>query len=46
MQFIEWWHEQEDTAYLKQEPQGYMRAMTMHKSKGLQFSVVFMPFVD
>lgn len=45
-QFIEWWHEQEDTAYLKQEPQGYMRAMTMHKSKGLQFSVVFMPFVD
>mgnify|MGYP000879550163 CR=1 FL=1 len=45
-QFIEWWYEQEDSLYIKQEPKGYMRAMTIHKSKGLQFSVVFMPFVN
>lgn len=45
-QFMEWWNEKQADLYIKQEPQGYMRAMTIHKSKGLQFSVVLLPFVN
>ena len=45
-QFIEWWNENENKFYLKQEATGYMRTMTIHKSKGLQFPVVFVPFAD
>jgi len=45
--FIEWWSESKDKQYLTQtETQGSMQAMTIHKSKGLQFKVVLMPYVN
>ena len=45
--FLEWWNEKHDTLYISQpETKGAMRAMTIHKSKGLQFKVVIMPFTN
>lgn len=44
--FLEWWDEKSENLCVAQpEISGSMRAMTIHKSKGLQFKVVIMPFV-
>lgn len=45
-QFIEWWEEKSDKRYLQQEAHGFLRAMTIHKSKGLQFQIVIIPFAS
>lgn len=45
--FLEWWDENKDKLYIAQsETKGCMQAMTIHKSKGLQFKVVVMPFIS
>lgn len=44
--FLDWWEQNKDKLYLKQDAIGYMRVMTIHKSKGLQFPIVIMPFAD
>jgi ATP-dependent exoDNAse (exonuclease V) beta subunit len=44
--FLEWWEENKDKRTVK-IPEGHnaMRILTIHKSKGLQFKVVLMPFL-
>ena len=47
--FIQWWEEYRETekcSLLLTENQDSITVMTIHKSKGLQFPVVFMPFMD
>ncbi len=45
--FLQWWSEQKDRLYIAQaESESSMQAITIHKSKGLQFKAVVMPFVD
>ena len=45
--FLEWWEEHRDKRTVKiPESHNAMRIMTIHKSKGLQFKVVMMPFLD
>jgi ATP-dependent helicase/nuclease subunit A len=45
--FLEWWEEHKDTSSLTvNETQDAIRVMTIHKSKGLQFRVVILPFCD
>lgn len=45
--FLIWWDEQKDRLYIAQaESESSMQAITIHKSKGLQFKAVVMPFVD
>lgn len=45
--FLEWWELKKETRTVK-VPQSHdaIRIMTIHKSKGLQFKVVLMPFMD
>src|SRR5690606_37038927 len=45
--FLEWWELKRETRTVK-VPQSHdaIRIMTIHKSKGLQFKVVLMPFMD
>ncbi|MFW5851385.1 MAG: UvrD-helicase domain-containing protein [Bacteroidota bacterium] len=44
--FMEWWKEKASKLYVSQpETNGAMQIMTIHKSKGLQFKVVIMPYV-
>jgi ATP-dependent exoDNAse (exonuclease V) beta subunit len=44
--FLEWWKEKASKLYVSQpETNGAMQIMTIHKSKGLQFKVVIMPYV-
>lgn len=44
--FLEWWEENQSKRTVK-IPEGHdaMRILTIHKSKGLQFKVVLMPFL-
>ena len=44
--FLEWWEENQNKRTVK-IPEGHnaMRILTIHKSKGLQFKVVLMPFL-
>lgn len=45
--FLEWWDGNRDKFSLTvNENQDAIRVMTIHKSKGLQFRVVFVPFCD
>lgn len=45
--FLHWWEEQRDKLSLSiPEDSDAIRLMTVHKSKGLQFPVVIMPFAD
>lgn len=45
--FLEWWEEHRGKRTVKiPESHNAMRIMTIHKSKGLQFKVVLMPFLD
>ncbi len=45
--FLEWWEEHRGKRTVKvPESHNAMRIMTIHKSKGLQFKVVMMPFLD
>lgn len=45
--FLQWWDENRDKFSLTvNENQDAIRVMTIHKSKGLQFRVVFVPFCD
>jgi ATP-dependent helicase/nuclease subunit A len=47
--FIQWWDESpsaQNTAVVTSENEDAIRIMTIHRSKGLQFPVVFMPFTD
>jgi len=45
--FLEWWEEQSHSLTLfSPDGQDAIRLITIHKSKGLEFDVVLMPFVD
>ena len=45
--FLEWWDLKKETRTVKvPESHDAIRIMTIHKSKGLQFKVVLMPFMD
>ena len=45
--FLEWWNEESQSLTLfSPEGQDAIRLITIHKSKGLEFDVVLMPFVD
>jgi ATP-dependent exoDNAse (exonuclease V) beta subunit len=45
--FLEWWDEESRSLTLfSPEGQDAIRLITIHKSKGLEFDVVLMPFVD
>lgn len=45
--FLEWWELKKDTRTVKvPESHDAIRIMTIHKSKGLQFKVVLLPFMD
>lgn len=45
--FLEWWDLKKETRTVKvPESHDAIRVMTIHKSKGLQFKVVLMPFMD
>src|SRR5690606_17214897 len=45
--FLEWWDLKKETRTVKvPESHNAIRIMTIHKSKGLQFKVVLMPFMD
>lgn len=45
-QLIEWWDGYaEKTPVCPRQDQGYVNVMSIHKSKGLEFKVVVMPFV-
>ncbi|MFA0960684.1 UvrD-helicase domain-containing protein [Roseivirga sp. BDSF3-8] len=45
--FLEWWNEKGHTSTVPMpEKMDAIRILTIHKSKGLQFPVVFMPFCD
>ncbi|WP_114748922.1 UvrD-helicase domain-containing protein [Pleomorphovibrio marinus] len=45
--FLKWWEEKQDKLTVR-IPEGHdaIRILTIHKSKGLQFKVVLMPFLD
>ena len=45
--FLDWWENHQDKLTVK-IPEGHdaMRILTIHKSKGLQFKVVLMPFLN
>lgn len=45
--FLDWWENHQDKLTVK-IPEGHdaMRILTIHKSKGLQFKVVIMPFLN
>lgn len=42
--FLSWWEHNNDRSIQVSEDQEAMRLMTIHKSKGLQFKVVLIPF--
>lgn len=43
--FLEWWQEQKDRLSIpSEEYQSAMQVLTVHKSKGLEFNTVIMPF--
>jgi ATP-dependent helicase/nuclease subunit A len=47
--FLQWWDESpsaQNTAVVTSENEDAIRIMTIHRSKGLQFPVVFIPFTD
>lgn len=45
--FMEWWeNEGKETSIKLSEEQNAIRIMTIHKSKGLEFKAVFIPFVN
>ena len=45
--FLEWWELKKDTRTVKvPESHDAIRIMTIHKSKGLQFKAVLIPFMD
>jgi ATP-dependent exoDNAse (exonuclease V) beta subunit len=45
--FLEWWDEESQSLTLfSPDGQDAIRLLTIHKSKGLEFDVVLMPFVD
>ncbi|MBX2845400.1 MAG: UvrD-helicase domain-containing protein [Saprospiraceae bacterium] len=45
--FLDWWDDQKDKLYIKSSNQaGGVQIMTIHKSKGLEFDIVLMPFAD
>ena len=45
--FLDWWEENKDKCSLSvNEHQDAIRVLTIHKSKGLQFRVVIVPFCD
>lgn len=45
--FLDWWELKKETRTVKvPESHDAIRIMTIHKSKGLQFKVVLMPFMD
>jgi ATP-dependent exoDNAse (exonuclease V) beta subunit len=45
--FLEWWENNQEKRTVKiPESHNAMRILTIHKSKGLQFKVVLMPFLD
>ena len=49
LSFLEWWDEnknKEGNSVLLPESENAIRIMTIHKSKGLQFPVVFVPFFN
>ena len=46
-EFLEWWEDnQEDIAITYPESDDAIRLMTIHKSKGLEFPIVIMPFAE
>ena len=46
IQFLQWWYQSGvDTFLAVEELPGSIRAMTIHKSKGLEFEVVLIPFL-
>lgn len=45
--FMDWWEENKHKQYVKlSEQSGSARVMTVHKSKGLQFKAVILPFCN
>jgi ATP-dependent helicase/nuclease subunit A len=47
--FLRWWDESpaaQNTAVITSESEDAIRIMTIHRSKGLQFPIVFMPFTE
>lgn len=44
--FLKWWDEKNDLTLSSPEEQDAIRMLTIHKSKGLEFKAVIMPFVD
>jgi ATP-dependent exoDNAse (exonuclease V) beta subunit len=47
--FLQWWDESpavQNTAVITAESEDAIRIMTIHRSKGLQFPIVFMPFTE
>jgi len=45
--FLKWWEEQGSLATIKaSESQDAIRILTIHKSKGLEFDVVLIPYLD
>lgn len=45
--FLEWWSSKEDTLGVPSDEKiSAIQVMTIHKSKGLQFPVVILPFMD
>ncbi len=45
--FLEWWEDQKNSrAIASTDEQDAVRIMTIHKSKGLEFPVVIIPFAD
>lgn len=47
LSFLDWWDEQRHKRAIASAPESQaVRIMTIHKSKGLEFPVVIMPFAD
>jgi ATP-dependent exoDNAse (exonuclease V) beta subunit len=45
--FLEYWHRKKDTLSISSAPESQaVRIMSIHKSKGLEFPVVILPFAD
>ncbi|WP_027002285.1 UvrD-helicase domain-containing protein [Hugenholtzia roseola] len=45
--FLEYWHRKKDTLSISSAPESQaIRIMSIHKSKGLEFPVVILPFAD
>ncbi len=44
--FLKWWDEKNGLTLSSPEEQDAIRMLTIHKSKGLEFKAVIMPFVD